>query len=453
MAPCLILALLAGSGAAQAAQRYAAPGAAGVTCKQSDPCSLEDSINGASANDEIIVTAGEYQVTGAPINVVTSGLQIHGDPGGPMPKVNAALGGLPAINLNAEGIELSYIEFVNRETEAIGIRCFKMATIERVRAFGIGEGAAGLVQMNGCLVRDSLLRGEGTNSLGMESLALAEGEPAELVRNVTAIATGQNSVGIQSRYTGPAGGHHTLVLSNSIASGDAFDLRAEDTVQGPGVIDVSNSNFDSVSAEGAASVSGPANQTAPPRFVDAAAEDYREGAGSPTIDAGSTEGIGALDLAGDPRLLGAAPDIGAFEFVPPPAAAALTSLSVTPKTFRPLSHRGQLAGRSSAKRRRGAIVSYGLTAAAAVEFVVERRVLGRTVRGNCVRRTASNRGKKKCGLYRPTGGGFSEQGAAGENSFTLSGRGITGRALKQGRYRLVGQTGASVKRAGFTIAR
>ena len=51
-------------------------------CKQSDPCSLEDAINGASANDEVIVLAGDHTISGAPINVVYGGLQIHGDPGG-----------------------------------------------------------------------------------------------------------------------------------------------------------------------------------------------------------------------------------------------------------------------------------------------------------------------------------------------------------------------------------
>ena len=173
----------------------------GVECKQSEPCSLEDAINGASANDEVIVTAGEYTVTGAPINVVYGGLQIHGDLAGPMPRVGAELGGLPAINMNAEGSSLSYIEVRQPpRPRASGSAAGAAARVERVRATGIGEGAAGLVQFQECLVRDSLLRGEGTNSLGMESLAVNQGEPSSTVRNVTAIATGANSAGIQSRY-------------------------------------------------------------------------------------------------------------------------------------------------------------------------------------------------------------------------------------------------------------
>ena len=62
----------------------------------------------------------------------------------------------------------------------------------------------------------------------------------------------------------------------------------------------------------------------------------------------------------------------------------------------------------------GATVRYGLTAAAAVQFVVERRLSGRRVGGRCVKRTAANQGKKKCARYRAMKGGFTEQGAAGD---------------------------------------
>ena len=190
------LALSVGSVAAQAAQRYAAPGAAGVTCKQSEPCSLEDAINGASANDEVIVTAGEYEIAGAPINVVDRGLRIHGDPrradAPSRRRVGRAAGDQP--QRRRQSTQRHRIRQSSRPRRPPSAASTAV-TVERVRAFGIGEGAAGLVQMKGCLVRDSLLRGEGTNSLGMESLAILEGEPAVVVRNVTAIATGQTRSG------------------------------------------------------------------------------------------------------------------------------------------------------------------------------------------------------------------------------------------------------------------
>ena len=186
----------------------------------------------------------------------------------------------------------------------------------------------------------------------MESLAVNQGEPPSTVSNVTAIATGANSAGIQSRYNDSVAGSHILNLTNSIAQG-ASDLRTEDG-NGTGRIAVSNSNFDLIKEETPGAIGGAGNQTAPPLFVNAAAGDYREAPGSPTIDAGSPAGIGPLDLAGNPRALGPAPDIGAFEFVPAVLPEpALTSLSLSPKAFRPRKGGGAVVSKRGAKGKRG----------------------------------------------------------------------------------------------------
>jgi hypothetical protein len=448
------VALLAFPAAAQAAQRYAAPGATGVTCKQSEPCTLEDAINGASANDEVIVLPGQHTISGAPINVVYGGLQIHGDYAGPMPRVVADIpDGLPAINFNAPGAILSYIEVINDGTEAVGIRCFEGTRLERVRASVVGEGAAGANVFQGCAVRDSLFLAQGTNSLALESLGIQPGATGADVRNVTAIATGTDSAGIQSRYTESKPGSHTLTLTNSIARG-ASDLRTEDGSGGPGRIAVSNSNFDVVNEETVGAIGGSANQSAPPLFLDAAAGDYREAAGSPTIDAGIAEAaMSPLDLAGNFRVLGGAPDIGAFEFVPPPAAGALTSLTLSPKAFRARRGGGAvISGRGAKKKVRGTTVRYALTAAANAAFTVERALKGRRVAGKCSKQTTANRSRKKCVRYRALRSGFALQGVAGENRFGFSGR-IGPKALAPGRYRLIATAGASVKRVAFTITR
>ena len=80
-------------------------------------------------------------------------------------------------------------------------------------------------------------------------------------------------------------------------------------------------------------IQGPGNQDAGLRFVDAAGGDFRPLADSPTVDAGSIdELLGAGDPAGCMRSLGAAPDIGAYEYADPasdacaraPAEPALT---------------------------------------------------------------------------------------------------------------------------------
>ena len=62
---------------------------------------------------------------------------------------------------------------------------------------------------------------------------------------------------------------------------------------------------------------GPGNIMKAPRFVDAAAGDYRLRPDSPCIDAGNGgTAVGATDLSGGMRVRGAGVDIGCFEFVP-----------------------------------------------------------------------------------------------------------------------------------------
>jgi hypothetical protein len=445
------LALLLGASEVEASQRYAAPGGTGSACTQQQPCTLAEASNGASDGDEVIVTPGDYTISGAPLNVVYAGLQLHGDFGGPMPRVFASLGGLPAINLSGKGISLSYLEVQNKEAEGVAVQCTATGTrIERVRATGIGEGAAGAVAHQGCTVRNSLLQGRGLNSLGLESLGI-EGSTDSNVSNVTATASGENSAGIQSRNQS-ASGSHTLTLTNSIADG-ASDLRTEDGSGGPGRIVVTNSNFDTTKAETPGAIIGSANQAVPPLFVNAGSGDYRPAPGSPTIDAGAPGDLGSLDLAGNPRVLGAAPDIGAFEFVPPPAAGLLTSLALSPKAFEPRKGGGAIfSAAKPPKAKIGSTARYGISAAATVNFTVERGLKGRRVGGKCRKQTPANRDKKRCTRFKALKGGFTNQGAAGQNSFKFSGR-VGGKALKPGRYRLVGQAGGSVKRAAFRIVR
>jgi len=70
-----------------------------------------------------------------------------------------------------------------------------------------------------------------------------------------------------------------------------------------------------------------------PRFVDPASKDYRLRADSPAIDAGVATPV-TVDYAGNPRLFGAAPDIGAWEsLLGSPAVSVYEGGGSLPKVF------------------------------------------------------------------------------------------------------------------------
>ena len=455
----LALALLAAA-PAQAAQRYASPTGSGEACSQATPCSLFEAIGKAKSSDEVIVTAGTYPLGATSITAppAATGLSIHGDLGGPMPKLVATIG-QAVIELGQTGDRLGYLEIVNSGVRAVGVGCGDNALVDRVKIAVTGEGSFGVEQRNTCAVRDSALEAEGKEAVALYSAGV---EDTAVARNLTAIASGEGSTGVSSNFLGIfSAGPHTVDLKNAIARGTGADLAAHFfflfippfPAEGSGNIDVSNSNFVVAKQDPpAAVVTGGGNQSAPPLFVNSVAGDYREAAGSPTIDAGVADQLGALDLAGNPRVLGSAPDIGAYEFLPPPVAAAggVRSLSIKPKRFRARSSGGPVAaGILKSKPPVGTEVTYTMSGERTVEFSVARRVQGRKVGKLCKGKSHVNAAHRKCAFYVPVKGLFTQPGTAGSNHFVFSGR-IGGKRLKPGGYKLSALAGHLISEA-FTI--
>lgn len=451
---------LAFAPASDGAQRFASPAGTGTTCEPASPCALSEAIENAQTDDEVVVTAGSYSLpTNATVPFGAEDVHVHGDFGGPMPRITGSFTG-SLIQLGGTGGRLSYLDLVNDygSAVAVGASCPNGGRIERVRATAIGPGGIGIYQFEDCVVRDSLARAVGSKAVGLASYG-QNGLPG-VARNVTAIATGDESVGVQGGTTILAGAQsHKVELQNTIASGEGADLTAfaNAVYQVATTISVSTSNYDDVETDpGASIVDGGGNQTAAPLFLNAAAGDFREAAGSPTIDAGSAGDLGALDPDGIARILGPAPDIGAFELVPavpsPAPPGTLRSLSVKPGTFRAVNVGEAIFSRAGKRAPVGGTVEYGLSGAASPTFTVERVVKGRRAGSRCVKQTAANATKKRCPYFKPVKGGFTHPGAAGSNEFMFSGR-ISGRALKPGPYRLLGSAGGTSKTARFKIAR
>jgi hypothetical protein len=441
--------------------RYAAPKGEGSECTQEKPCALREAVSGAKAGDEVIVTSGTYEVTPPAISAPpATNVQIHGDQSGPMPKISAGFGG-PVFTLTQAGDSLSYLEIENNANGGEAVVCFG-SRLERLKARIVGMGATGVFMASDCTVRNSLFRVEGGASHGLLGAEGTSGNTAASARNVTVIASGSNSTGAVSEYNEGAEGSFTLELVNSILQGTEQDLEAITGSKGPGNISVTHSNFDTSKPVGekAKVIDGGGNQTAPPLFVDAENRDYREAAGSPTIDAGIAGELGPLDLAGNPRTLGAAPDIGAYEALslpkaPLPVIPELQSLNVSPSGFRAAKSGSAVASAKKKAKPKGPVgttVTFSLSegGTVTVKFAVEQLTTGRKAGKRCVKQTAANKGKAKCTLVKKLAGGFSDEGTTGQNHFKFSGR-LGSKALKPGRYKLVGSARGVDKSAAFTI--
>jgi hypothetical protein len=83
------------------------------------------------------------------------------------------------------------------------------------------------------------------------------------------------------------------------------------------IINTDHSNFANVGGLGSGATVNGSGQTQPPAFGNAAAGDFSEIPGSPTIDAGVTSPAnGSFDYLGRPRVMGGSTDIGAAEYDP-----------------------------------------------------------------------------------------------------------------------------------------
>jgi hypothetical protein len=432
---------LAAASAAQAAQRYAAPAGAGEACTQQAPCGLKTAIVKAKASDEVIVTGGTYPIAESILAPEVEGLDIHGDFSEPMPTVTTSVAG--KFLIVSGSASLRYLEIVDTASvNALPLVC--VGSVDRVRVIASGASAVAAEIGNACTARDSVFRADGAKSFAVFNTGR---NATALMVNVTAIATGAESIGVSSRYQDTEPGTIELDLKNVIARGEATDLRATGNANGSTAIVASNSNFATTKVDTAAAITaGAGNQTALPLFVNAAHGDFREAAGSPTIDAGVADQLGPLDLAGNARVLGSAPDIGAYEFAPLPSGG-VRSISINPRRFAAWPSGGPIAPRIlKSKPPKGAGVTYTLTGPATVEFSVSRKVHGRKVGGRCQRKSHANAGHRRCAFYVPVKGAFTQTGSEGSNHFIFSGR-IGGKPLRPGDYKLTALAGHLVSTA------
>ena len=322
--PALVLASLALAAPAHAVDRFATPGgpASGTCLTEGTACDLEFAIENASVDGDVIkVLPGTYtETTGI---FTTKAIEINGPAGQPFPTLNSTFAG-PAIGIGDANAAIRRLRIVH-DPGATAAKAVALdtdgGTLEHVVAStastSAGSAACGTSNTTGnVLIRDSICFAT-NNSDGMDFNV--DGTTSVFtLRNVTVSGRpGQTGIGSNAG----AGEATTINASNVIAEG-GLDIFAQGV--GTTTFTLDHSNYDSEAGTGGATVTDPGtatNQTAAPAFVNAAGGDFHQTAASPTRNAGiGGAGLGTLDIDGEARSQGAAPDIGADEFTEAPPA-------------------------------------------------------------------------------------------------------------------------------------
>jgi hypothetical protein len=307
-------------------QRYAGPaGADAADCSPANPCSITKAVAGASAGDEVIAAPGDYQLTAT--LATPAMITIRGVAGQPRPRLRFSGAGQQGLALGYNSL-LRDVE-IDQAEPTVGLFSAP-GRVDRVIVTAPGTGPLCTTHVSNSIVRDSIFVARGANGRAICSIALLGAKSTSTLRNVTAMATGSSAVAIHAEALGTSTADVNLV--NVIARGGpgGADLKTNTYNGGAATIAATHTNYGTESVNGGNISNGGGNQLfKTPLYVNAAAGDYRQAAGSPTIDAGINEPInGAYDFAGDPRRIGTT-DIGADEFLIPPAATTGAAGTVT----------------------------------------------------------------------------------------------------------------------------
>jgi hypothetical protein len=324
-------------GASAAAQRYASPTGAGTaSCTSALPCSITKAVSGAGIGDEVIVKPGDYSLTKT--LAAPSAITIHGVAGQPRPRLLFSGAGQDGVRV----VSSSTLQYVTIQQAAGGGALFAGdSVVDQVIARASGQTETATIQSS--TIRNSIVVASWPKVPAITT-STSGATNTSTYRNVTAIATGSGGVAILAK-AGFAAGKATVHLVNVMARGAGTDLEARTDGSGAqATITATHTNYASHFEGGtnAAIISGGGNQSAFPAWVNGFAGDFRQAAGSPTIDAGLDEPWnGTLDVDGDPRTRGTT-DIGADEFYLAPAATTGAAGAVT-------DHSATLSGSVTAK--------------------------------------------------------------------------------------------------------
>jgi hypothetical protein len=310
------------------------PGGAGDVCSHTDPCAIDEGMTDADSGDTIIVEPGSYGTSHAPLadqlGLGSTGVTIHSQAGSRMPVItsDATVGLALTAGSSLDGVALTFLG----SKAALNVPATATASHVIVRT---STGNAACVAEG--TLSDSLCVTSATSASAVVVQVLT-GTVTATLRNVTAESTSTTGIGVnvEAGDETPGDGASLAVhATNVIAHGGLTDLQASAAVDATttAVVSISHSDFGTTTATagpGTATIIGSAsNVQAPPHFVNAAKGDYHETLSSPTVNAGAPAPKTDTDVAGIPRTLGSAPDIGAYELPQAPRLSAVAARKIT----------------------------------------------------------------------------------------------------------------------------
>jgi len=336
----LLCLVAAGPACANVLHAAPSPHGSGNCASASNACTIQTAFASAGDNDEIVLALGTY---GSPSPISTqlamtkAHVYIHGTHGRPRPQIEFADNSDIPMYIAGTADRLEFVGIHNPDVPLLLSGGSTGAQLV-VRADGAGSTNYACQVPSGTLI-DSVCWNSGDDGAAAATITDFGADVSAAYRNDTLIASGANAMGLTTRAFG--GNTAVVHATNVIARGTQFGFHVSGSAPSSSAdlyADHSNysSEFDTGAMNDAFFHPGAGNQTAPPLFVKAAAGNFHEKLGSPTIDHGvNSLANGTTDADDAARVQGAATDIGAFEFTPPPHC------SLTPKSDK-VSHKGAL---------------------------------------------------------------------------------------------------------------
>jgi hypothetical protein len=307
------------------AVRYASPTGSGSACSAAAPCRIGIAVNNAPAGSEVVLTPGAYGSADNPLKVTLGDLtgttlHVHGAADAPPPVLY--LGSTNNGITLSGGSTLSDIALISSNDQ--NALLVSDGDVDHVVVIS-STAATSTCGVYGGTFSDSLCVNSTADSSAVGIIAGADNQTT--IRNVTGIETGSGG-GLLSSEGGS--GTNTVLAKNSIFSGAGPDIATQTLSTGPATITIDHSDYSSTTNGTHGTITpGAGNIDDDPVFVDPATNNYQEKAGSPTVNAGSSAPAGDTDLAGNPRTLGSAVDMGAYERLQKPGLKKLTVGKVT----------------------------------------------------------------------------------------------------------------------------